>query len=161
MGVLLICLFIILIFLFVTPDFDFSATVVQLKTLTNALTADEQLSRSTVEKTRILQNILLYVVSVIYNFMELHSVGFDKLQFVDVSNFLFSRDRLHEVASSSVNDAVSEARSHWLQKSVVLVMEAGGVNWLVGKVCSYPFLLPLAYFVNNTHFLQPTPFWHR
>jgi len=115
-------------------DFDFSAAVVQLKTLSSTLAVDEQLSNSAVEKTRVLQNILLYVVSVMYSFMELHSIDYDKLRYVDVSKYFFSRDHLHEVASSSVNVAVSEARSRWQQKSVVLVMEAGGVNWLVGKV---------------------------
>lgn len=116
-----------------------SAAVVQLKTLTGTLASDEQLSNCTVEKSRILQKILLYVVSVIYSFMELHSVPFDKLENEDVSRYFLSRDHLHNFVSSSVNDAVPEMRSQWRGKSVVLVMEAGGVNWLVGKVCSYHF----------------------
>lgn len=109
------------------------AAVVQLKTLTVTVSSDEQLSDSSVEKTKVLQKILLYVVSIICSFMELHSVGYAKLQNEDVGKYFFSRDDFHEVTSSTGNDAASEARLRWRQKSVVLVMEAGGVNWLVGK----------------------------
>lgn len=109
------------------------AAVVQLKTLTGTLSSDEQLLNSSVGKIRILQKMLLYVISVVYSFMELRSVRYDKLQNEDVGKYLFSRDYLYDVTSSSINDTVSEARFHWHQKSVVLVMEAGGVNWLVGK----------------------------
>ncbi|GMP45708.1 hypothetical protein CsSME_00014139 [Camellia sinensis var. sinensis] len=33
--------------------------------------------------------------------------------------------------SASLNNPLFETRLHWHQKAVVLVMEAGGLNWLV------------------------------
>lgn len=138
----------------------FSAAVVQLKTLSATLSIDEKFSNSSVEKTRILQKILLYVVSVMYSFMELHSVEFDKLKCVDVSKYFRSGDYFFEASSSTANKAASEERFHWQQKSVVLVMEAGGVNWLVGKVRSHQFLLSCTY-CNFIHFVYLLVlFWH-
>lgn len=109
------------------------ASIVQLKTLTSALVVDEQLSSCSMEKTRILQKILLYVVSIIYSFMELHLFVHDTSLLVDIGKHTFSRGNLWDVPSSSVKDTIPEARFLWQQKAIVLVMEAGGVNWLVGK----------------------------
>lgn len=34
----------------------------------------------------------------------------------------------------------SETNLSWHQTTVVSVMEAGGLNWLLGKVCSFSFV---------------------
>ncbi|XP_038974909.1 BEACH domain-containing protein B isoform X2 [Phoenix dactylifera] len=105
--------------------------VVQLKTLTSALAVDEQLSSSSVEKTRTLQKLLVYVVSVVFVFVELHSSATMKNQFVDIVKYLPSKDNLLVVPSSNPKSLISEKNLDWQQKAIVLVMEAGGVNWLV------------------------------
>ncbi|XP_038988519.1 LOW QUALITY PROTEIN: BEACH domain-containing protein B-like [Phoenix dactylifera] len=107
------------------------AAVVQLKTLTSALAVDEQLSSSSVEKTRTLQKLLVYVVSVVFVFVELHSSATMKNQFVDIVKYLPSKDNLLVVPSSNPKSLISEKKLDWQQKAIVLVMEAGGVNWLV------------------------------
>nr|XP_029116201.1 BEACH domain-containing protein B isoform X4 [Elaeis guineensis] len=107
------------------------AAVVQLKTLTSALAVDEQLSSSSVEKTRTLQNLLVYIVSVVFIFVELHSSATMKNQVVDIVKYLPSKDNLLGVRSSNPKSLISEKKLDWKQKAIVLVMEAGGVNWLV------------------------------
>ncbi|KAH7849592.1 hypothetical protein Vadar_020109 [Vaccinium darrowii] len=109
------------------------AAVVQLKTITGALSADENLSSLILEKTRILQELLVNVVSVICNFMVLHSDVYQKAQLHSNSlEFSVSRAGGTSVDSSgSLMNPTSETRLHWHQKAVVLVMEAGGLNWLV------------------------------
>lgn len=127
---------------FLTSVFEFSAAVVQLKTLTSALAVDEQLSSSSAEKTRTLQKLLVYVVSVVFIFVELRSSATMENQFVDIVKYLPSKDNLIGVPSSNPKSLISEKKLDWQQKAIVLVMEAGGVNWLVGKVClSYICLL--------------------
>ncbi|KAI8015885.1 BEACH domain-containing protein B [Camellia lanceoleosa] len=98
------------------------AAVVQLKTITGALSADENLSSFMLEKTRILQQLLVYVVSIICNFIVLHSDVYEKTQMYN-SKLEFSVPRACIIPF--------ETRLHWHQKAVVLVMEAGGLNWLV------------------------------
>lgn len=39
-------------------------------------------------------------------------------------------------SSNSLKGSLSETRLHWHQKAIVSVMEAGGLNWLVGKLGS-------------------------
>lgn len=107
------------------------AAVVQLKTLTSALVVDEHISSSSVEKTRTLQKVLVYVVSVIFSFVELHSSATMKNQYVDIVKYLPLKDDLLGVPSSNPKSLISERKLDWHQKAIVLVMEAGGVNWLV------------------------------
>ncbi|CAL9114662.1 unnamed protein product [Musa textilis] len=107
------------------------AAVVKLKTLTSALPVDEHLSSSGLEKIGILQKILVYVVSIIFSFMELHTLGTEKTQFVDSVSHMSSKKNPHDVSSSGPKSLVSETRLLWQQKAIVMVMEAGGVNWLV------------------------------
>ncbi|CAL5385752.1 unnamed protein product [Camellia sinensis] len=112
------------------------AAVVQLKTITGALSADENLSSFMLEKTRILQQLLVYVVSIICNFIVLHSDVYEKTQMYN-SKLEFSVPRGGATLtdpSASLNNPLFETRLHWHQKAVVLVMEAGGLNWLVGKL---------------------------
>lgn len=102
--------------------------MVQLKTICGALSADESLSDSSLEKIRLLQQILIYVVSVIYIFIDLGTN-------IDKQDELFCTHVDAPISSSNSSKVLStEARLHWRQKAIVSVMEAGGLNWLVGKV---------------------------
>ena len=111
-----------------------TGAVVQLKTISGALSADESLSDFATEKIRLLQQILTYVVSIIYIFIDL-GYNIDKKDelFCSLVGFVSHADA--PVSSSNSSRVLStEARLHWRQKAVVSVMEAGGLNWLVGKV---------------------------
>lgn len=109
------------------------AAVVQLKTVASILSADESLSNFTVEKTGILQKVLVYVVSIICSFIDLHTNTLEKTQLY--SNAVeFSVPRSGASSSdppSSLKVSICETRLQWHQKAVVSVMEAGGLNWLV------------------------------
>jgi hypothetical protein len=110
--------------------------VVQLKTITSALSADESLSNFAVEKTALLQQILVYVVSVIYSFIDLDSNVYEKSQLYSNSiGFVPSSGKSPLDSSSNLKVSSYETRLCWHQKAVVSVMEAGGLNWLVGKSC--------------------------
>jgi hypothetical protein len=112
-----------------------SGAVVQLKTITSALSADESLSNFAVEKTALLQQILVYVVSVIYSFIDLDSNVYEKSQLYSNSiGFVPSSGKSPLDSSSNLKVSSYETRLCWHQKAVVSVMEAGGLNWLVGKV---------------------------
>ncbi|XP_042494689.1 BEACH domain-containing protein B-like isoform X2 [Macadamia integrifolia] len=109
------------------------AAVVQLKTVTGALAADEGLSNPTVEKTKVLRKILVYVVSIIFCFINLNSNVYEKAQLhadsmnssVPMSSACFSDP------STGLKGCISETWLQWHQKAVVSVMEAGGLNWLL------------------------------
>jgi len=113
--------------------------VVQLKTISQALSADANCSDSAVEKIKLLQQILTYVVSIIYIFIDLGS-NIDKKDelFCSLVGFI-SHAETPIISSNSSKVLSTEARLHWRQKAIVSVMEAGGLNWLVGKVgiCYY------------------------
>lgn len=111
--------------------------MVQLKAISGALSADENLSGFTVEKTSLLQQILLYVVSIIFSFIELNSNVYEKTQLYSNSIGFFSRGGASSIDSSSSLNVPYETKINWHQKAVVSVMEAGGLNWLVGKVGSF------------------------
>lgn len=115
-----------------------SAAVVQLKSVTSAFSADEHLSNSRVETTRILQKILVYVVSVISNFIDLNTYTCEKAQpHSDSVDRSVPKDTSCLVdPSGSLKGPLSDARFRWQQKAIVSVLEAGGLNWLVGKVCN-------------------------
>ncbi|XP_061352489.1 BEACH domain-containing protein B, partial [Gastrolobium bilobum] len=105
--------------------------VVQLKTISGALSADESLSDFAMEKIKLPQQILIYVVSIIYIFIDLGS-NIDKKDelFCSLVGFI-SRADVPISSSSSSKVLSNEARLHWRQKAIVSVMEAGGLNWLV------------------------------
>ncbi|KAJ1424747.1 WD40/YVTN repeat-like-containing domain superfamily [Sesbania bispinosa] len=105
--------------------------VIQLKTISGALSADESLSDFAMEKSRLLQQILINVVSIIYIFIDLGS-NIDKKDelFCSLVGFVSRVDA--PISSSNSSKVLStEARLHWRQKAIVSVMEAGGLNWLV------------------------------
>lgn len=111
-----------------------AAAVVQLKTITSALSADESLSSSILEKIAFLQTLLRHVVLIICSFISLHSDVYELSQpYYNMLKFGFPTGGSKSVGSSS-ETTLSEARVCWQQKAVISVMEAGGLNWLVGKV---------------------------
>lgn len=118
--------------------FFVSGVVVQFKALTIAFSGDESLSHMTVEKTGLLQQILVYVVLIICNFIDLNTNVYKKAQLYSSSvEFSVTNWGASSVDSSSSLKVPSEARLYWHQKAVVSVMEAGGLNWLVGKVGTF------------------------
>lgn len=116
-----------------------SGAVVQLKTITSALSADESLSNFAVEKTGLLQQILVYVVSIIYSFIDLDSNVYEKAQLYSNSIGFVPSGGKSPLDSSSNLKAPYETMLSWHQKAVVSVMEAGGLNWLVGKVGTFVY----------------------
>ncbi|KAL0289479.1 UNVERIFIED_CONTAM: BEACH domain-containing protein B [Sesamum calycinum] len=119
------------------------AAVVQLKTITSALPADESLLNTMVESAGTLQKILVHVVSVICNFIDFHSSIEENVQ--DKSTKTKSSvARSGEILinpCTAVKSPVSETILSWHQKTVVSVMEAGGLNWLLDldhDVCMDP-----------------------
>jgi len=118
----------------VLTDFSlvYSAAVVKLKTLTSLLAADE-LSNKTVENMRTMQKVLVYIVTIISNFMDLEPSTTRISQFIlNSSRHTLSSNYLATVAPNTSKNMVSDR--NWQKKAIVSVMEAGGVNWLVGKV---------------------------
>lgn len=111
----------------------YSAAVVKLKTLTSLLAADEQLSNKTVENMRTMQKVLVYIVTIISNFMDLEPSTTRISQFLlNSSRHTLSSNYLATNAPNTSKNMVSDR--NWQKKAIVSVMEAGGVNWLVGKV---------------------------
>uniref|UniRef100_A0A7N0VH18 BEACH domain-containing protein B n=1 Tax=Kalanchoe fedtschenkoi TaxID=63787 RepID=A0A7N0VH18_KALFE len=111
------------------------AAVVQLKTMTGALSADENLSIMAAEKTRFLQKVLVYVVSLVCSFIELNANAYKKAQVYSAILEFAVPGRGADVTEhfdSSFHS--SEVNLHWHHKAVVSVMEAGGLNWLVELV---------------------------
>ncbi|KAG0476313.1 hypothetical protein HPP92_013154 [Vanilla planifolia] len=106
--------------------------VVQLKALASAPSVDES-SSCNAEKIRFLQTILGYVVSIVSGFMELYSSGNKTVEHVDVIKSTFVKYTQPEISSLSLKDSISQPRKLWQERAIVMVMEAGGLNWLVGK----------------------------
>lgn len=107
--------------------------VVQLKTISGALSADENLSKIALEKTSLLQQILVHVVSIMCSFIDLNSNVNEKSQlYSNILEFSVpSASSLPTDSSGSLKDPICEPRIQWHRKAVVSVMEAGGLNWLV------------------------------
>ncbi|KAJ0790760.1 putative transcription factor WD40-like family [Helianthus annuus] len=111
------------------------AAVVQLKTIAGALSADDTLSSSNVEKAVFLQKILVHVISIVCGFINLR-VDVHGKALIDVDNLEASVERIatNPEPFTSSRDPLSENRLQWHHKAVISVMEAGGLNWLVGKL---------------------------
>ncbi|KAM2274619.1 hypothetical protein ACFX1S_044403 [Malus domestica] len=122
--------------------------VVQLKTISGALSADEKSSNSTMEWTGLLQQILVYVVSIIYSFIDLNSNVYERGQLCSNTIGFVSRGCASPVGSSGKVPS-SEIRLRWHQRAVVSVMEAGGLNWLVGKVGNFVFTCSLIFLLDR------------
>ncbi|XBI45636.1 hypothetical protein VPH35_110081 [Triticum aestivum] len=104
------------------------AAVVKLKTLTSLLATDEQLSNRTVENMRMMQKILVRIVTIISNFMDLEPAATRISRVVNSTDHTPSNN-LATVTPNTIRRFVSDR--NWQQKAIVSVMEAGGVNWLV------------------------------
>lgn len=120
--------------LFLTDVFSlvYSAAVVKLKTLTSLLAADEQLSNKAIDNMKMMQKILVHIVTIISNFMNLEPTATRLTQFVNTTGQTLSNEFLATVTPISAKSAVHD--TNWQQKAIVAVMEAGGVNWLVGRI---------------------------
>lgn len=118
-----------------------AAAVVQLKTISSSLSADESLPNPLVDKSSILQKILVYVVLILCSYIDLQSGLFAKTPFDSSSWDIFvpRQSRACNEPLSREQASPSEKMVLWFQKAVVSVMEAGGLNWLVGKVCNFKF----------------------
>lgn len=127
------------------------AAVIQLKGLASTLAADEQLSSAGVEKTRTLQSILVYVINIISLFMDFDSSPINATH--TVNNNTKEQSSSSACASDTTSPTgtkgtVPDLMLRWQQKAIVLVMEAGGVNWLVG-IAFLPLYLFLCFFFEN------------
>lgn len=89
------------------------------------------------EKTSLLQQILVYVVSIICSFIDSNSNVYENSQLYSKTLGFNSRDGASQIDSSSTLQVPCETSFQWHQKAVVSVMEAGGLNWLVGKVGNF------------------------
>lgn len=114
----------------------FSGAVVQLKTVTGVLSTDESFSNFTLDKFKILQQVLVFAVSIILNFIGLNAhLPWKALQLGNINEFSFPESfRMLFSSAADAEASLSETRLQWRQKAVVSMMEAGGFNWLVGKV---------------------------
>lgn len=123
----------------------FAAAVVQLKTITSALPADESLLNTMVQNAQVLQQILVHVVSIICNFIDLNSSMEGNVQFTSTNkeSSAARSGELYVNPSTAVESTVSERILSWHLTAVVSVMEAGGLNWLLGKVCTFSFVYDL------------------
>lgn len=108
------------------------AAVVQLKTIAGALSADETLSSSNVEKAGVLQKLLVHVVSIVCGFINLQLDIYGKAQ-IDIDNLEASIEKMATTPEPFIDsrDPLSEKKLKWHQRAVISVMEAGGLNWLV------------------------------
>lgn len=131
------------------------AAVIQLKGLASTLAADEQLSSAGVEKTRTLQSILVYVINIISLFMDFDSSP------INATHTVNNNTKEQSSSSACAGDTTSPTGTkgtvpdlmlRWQQKAIVLVMEAGGVNWLVG-IAFLPLYLFLCFFSKTWQWL--------
>ncbi|KAH9690313.1 BEACH domain-containing protein B [Citrus sinensis] len=107
--------------------------VIQLKTIAGAVSVDESFSNFTTERIGFLQQILVYVVSIMCSFIDLSlKVNENYLLYSSTTEFSVQMDGASQTdSSSSLKAPFCETRLNWHKKAVVSVMEAGGVNWLV------------------------------
>ncbi|GMH14034.1 hypothetical protein Nepgr_015875 [Nepenthes gracilis] len=103
--------------------------VVQLKTISWSLSAEESSLNLNAEKIELLQKLLLHVVSVICSFIDLDSNAYEMAQMFSELPFSIPKNG-SSVIDSCIN-CLCETMLPWKQKVVVSVIEAGGLNWLV------------------------------
>lgn len=100
----------------------------------SGIAIDDTVTGINIEKIRLLQKILVYVVSIILSFMDLNPDVHEKVQYIITTKNYIPEELAFHNCSHIHKTPASESRFHWKQKAITLVMEAGGVNWLVGKV---------------------------
>jgi len=129
----------------------YSAAVAQLKNLNRLLAAEDQSSDEVVENARLMLNILVSIITIISNFMKLEITVGRIPHIVETIKHTPSNNHLAAVTSSSPARTISDTLRHWQQKAIVLVMEASGVYWLVGKVI-FSFILDLCNMILDISF---------
>uniref|UniRef100_K3Y3D9 Neurobeachin alpha-solenoid region domain-containing protein n=1 Tax=Setaria italica TaxID=4555 RepID=K3Y3D9_SETIT len=107
------------------------AAVAQLRNLNSLLAADDQSSDKEVGNTTLMLNILVFIITIISNFMKLEITVARVPRINETTKHTPSESHLAAVTSSSPDSTISDTVRHWQQKAIVLVMEASGVNWLV------------------------------
>uniref|UniRef100_A0A0D9WT98 Plastocyanin-like domain-containing protein n=1 Tax=Leersia perrieri TaxID=77586 RepID=A0A0D9WT98_9ORYZ len=107
------------------------AAVAQLKTLNSLLSADDNSSCQAVEHIKMMLNMIIYIVTIISNFMKLEPTVARVPHFLNSTKYASSKNHLTTVTPSTSESAISDTLRHWQQRAIVLVMEAGGVNLLV------------------------------
>lgn len=110
-----------------------------MKAIAGALAGDEPLSDLVLDTFELLQKLLVHVVSILCSFIDLNSDAYEMANLY--SSITFS---LPSGGGSLIDPSntfkVHHGKLHPLkQTAIVSVMEAGGLNWLVGKV-GIPFL---------------------
>lgn len=114
-----------------------SATVVQLKAIAGTLAGDDTLHDVVLDTFELLQKLLIHVVSILCSFMDLNSDAYE------MANLYRKIILSLPSGSASMIDPSSTFKVHrgkmhlWKQTAIVSVMEAGGLNWLVGKVGTF------------------------
>ncbi|KAL6603651.1 hypothetical protein ACP70R_044012 [Stipagrostis hirtigluma subsp. patula] len=106
------------------------AAVAKLKSLNSLLAVDDQPSDEAVDNTSTMLNILVCIVTIIANFTKSELTVARSPCFVKATKYTPSNSHLTTVTSSALGSSMSDTLRHWQQKAIVLVMEAGGVNWL-------------------------------
>lgn len=97
------------------------------------LAADDQ-SSDEVESTGMMINVLVCIITIISNLLKLDITAARIPHFVKATKCTQSNNHLATITSSNPESNISDMLQQWKQKAIVLVMEAGGVYWLVGKV---------------------------
>ncbi|XP_078448149.1 binding protein [Wolffia australiana] len=106
--------------------------VIQLKTLVNAIGFDESLSNTDAEKASFLEKMLLYVISIIFSFSNLSSSRFRKiLELEGIRDYFSMTTDFNGRKSIHSKGFTSAACVHWKHNASMMVLEAGGLNWLV------------------------------
>ncbi|XP_040380752.1 BEACH domain-containing protein B-like isoform X2 [Oryza brachyantha] len=106
------------------------AAVAQLKIQNNLLAADNRVSCQAVENIKMMLNMLIYIVTVISNFMKLEPTGAWIPHFLRSSRYASSKNHLATVTPGTSESGIYDTLQRWQQKAIILVMEAGGVNSL-------------------------------
>lgn len=106
----------------------------------STLAVPEQLSPPNVEIIRFLQKLLFFVVSIISNIINFEPGTTDPYSSFLNLGFKESSHLADSMEKGDLPDQVFVARKfYWQQKAVVAVMEAGGLNWLVGNCASFNY----------------------
>lgn len=95
-----------------------------------------------VENAGVLQQILVHVVSIICNFIDFQSSNAENVQIKSKGMEVPAGQgkETYNDPSAATKSPVSETILSWHQTTVISVMEAGGLNWLLGKVCTFSFV---------------------
>lgn len=111
------------------------AAVVQLKAIAGALAGDETLSDLVLNSFELLQKLLVHVVSILCSFIDLNSDAYEMANIYSSITFPLPSGGASLIDPSNTFKVHRGKMHPWKQTAIVSVMEAGGLNWLVGKNC--------------------------